>query len=563
MKKFISTFLFLFLIFIVKFSFYNSEYFEDYYRGEKIEKESSSETDTNNNQVDCICDTDPDSCDYLCCCDNNCPNEAIEDWRKHLKCIDEKDTVGIFADRCIDKNLVVQSNKRRGLKIEEQTEDISKYERTIINLCYSMDNSGKMKKKITTLNDLGKDKYKEYNEFNKIEDVIYQQYINEKILKNLNEKSGQNSGSNVKTENDKNYISINYINKDNKDSNDIKFKFIRNNKFSLFSGTSCYNLNNVELMKAENYSCYMSEIIDENSFKNIKIGDANCNTFNKYKLEKENGYLIIEKDKEDYECIKGNYRIREVEFVLKLNEANFTKIEGCIINFVCEEKKDSGYIFKNSVIFSHNNEVPYRYSGQGGYLNNSPLKIYNGQKIYNEFYIVGRDKNGNCREAQNIYDYLYDFDVPFSFNRDYVYSCDLGNMAPQDTALYNKILEINKIAKYGSSSFNINNETEWLKVNQFSVDNDVENYNFYINMTVYIGTKKVGLYSHKYIYDITIKTNKVKSNKRTLQFRIKYYDLDGDNSSENIYSKKPDYPAFLPRIPGDILDPMIYSNVDK
>ena len=372
MKKFISTFLFLFLIFIIEFSFYNSDNFEDYYRGKEENTESSSETDTNNNQVDCICDTDPFSCDYLCCCDNNCPNEAIEDWRKHLKCIDEKDTVGIFADRCIDKNLVVQSNKRRGLKIEEQTEDISKYERTIINLCYSMDNSGKMKKKITTLNDLGKDKYKEYNEFGKIKDVIYQQYINEKILKNFNEKSGQSSNPNGQAENVKNYLEISYNNEDIAN----KFKFIKNNYFSLFSGSSCYNLNNVEILKSENYSCYINEAMFENSLENIKIGDSNCEILNIYDLDKDTGLLNTQNPNTN-KFPKVTSRIREVEFILKLNEQDYSKIGECKINYVWENNDAKGYIFKNSVIFSLNEKAPYRYSGQGGYINNSPLKINN------------------------------------------------------------------------------------------------------------------------------------------------------------------------------------------
>ena len=136
--------------FIIKFPLYSSEDVLDYYTGEKKENEDNDSEEPN----DCICDTNIGSCDKLCCCDKDCHEEAIREWRDRHKCIDEQDTVGIFADRCIDQHLVVFSNNRRGLKKENQSEDIPNRDATINNYCYSMDNSGKMTKNIKSLNNL-------------------------------------------------------------------------------------------------------------------------------------------------------------------------------------------------------------------------------------------------------------------------------------------------------------------------------------------------------------------------------------------------------------------------
>ena len=43
-------------------------------------------------------------------------------------------------------------------------------------------------------------------------------------------------------------------------------------------------------------------------------------------------------------------------------------------------------LFSNERIipFSQNGKIPYRKSGNGGYLNNFPLKIYDNKTIFNE-----------------------------------------------------------------------------------------------------------------------------------------------------------------------------------
>ena len=540
---------YLILVFIIGCVF--SESFKKYFVGETFtqQNETKRNSDTKNN---CICDINLGSCDYLCCCDEDCPSEAIQNWREHLKCSDQKDTIGIFADRCIDQNLVIFSNNRRGLKIESQTEDIAKTNRIIYNYCYSMDNSGKMKNDIISLNDL---KYYGFKE------------INEEVLKEVSLSISQKEFDNGNTQeqiitenNNGNYIKISNNNN----------MFEKSGYFSLYSGSSCQNSKNVEILKPENYSCFMNEddfSDGETNLNNIQLQfqdkSINCQISNRYLVDGDN-LLIHNKQESNYQC--ENY-IKEVEFIIEMEKTQ-SQIKKCYINIVCSQNTDNT-IFKNSIIFTtditdENKKIPYRYSGNGGYINNFPLKIYasaavGDEKVFNEFYIVGRNKDGDCRTEGNIYNYLYNFDEPIYFKQDYSYSCNLGGQDIKQTILYKKIDAIKKIARYGSSSYNnINDENDWLDV---SSTKEIKENEKYILMNVYIGKKNIGLYSHNYIYNVTIKSKNI--NNDELLFEIKYHDLEQDENNEYKYGKKPRTPIILPNIPEDILDPLIYSEVDK
>ena len=155
MKKIKISFIYLYIILLSKF--YCQEPLINYFNGEEITENSPNDNDNEPN--DCSCDIHKNSCDYLCCCDEDCPDDAINDWKNRLECIDQQDTVGIFADRCIDEHLVFISNKRRGLRMDKQTED-TKVGSIINNYCYSMDNSKKMTNEIKSLNDLENEGYK-------------------------------------------------------------------------------------------------------------------------------------------------------------------------------------------------------------------------------------------------------------------------------------------------------------------------------------------------------------------------------------------------------------------
>ena len=547
MKNIFSSTFLLLITFLIKFPLYSSEDEErsvlDYYRGEKVET-----NDDNEEPNDCICDTNIGSCDYLCCCDKDCHEEAIKEWRDRHKCMDEQDTVGIFADRCIDQNLVVFSNNRRGLKKDIQSEDIPNRDATINNFCYSMDNSGKMTKNIKSLNDL-----KEFE-------------IDNKKLDKLIDKINQvniDIGTDSRNKNNKkhDYLKI-YIEGDflRISEEDIYY-------FSLFSGPSCKTSKKVEMLVPENYSCLMNknnEILTEDILKTIKINDIKENPNIKHYYI-NNGIIQTVSH-----LSESNIIIVEVEFIVQMNKSKY-KIEKLCINIVFKnEEKEDFYPFKNSIKFiqeecgnDNNLKNPYRYSGNGGYLNDYPLKIYNSEKnkVYNEYYIVGRDKDGNCRDNNDdIDEYLYDSDIPINFKQDYSYHCTKKNNNDKiiDTLLYKKISGISKIGRYGSSFYNnIDDEEDWVTVNPFDYKDDCN----IIKMNVYIGTIRIGYYSHKYIYRTDILCLKEKGN--DFWFNIKYYDLEGDDDNDKKYNKSPDYPTFVPNIPEDILDPLINSDVDK
>ena len=515
MSKFI-----FFILFFLEFS--QEQSILDYFN--KKSSDSSNEESS-----DCLCKIDSTSCNYLCCCDEKC-GEANNYWRNRSLCIDEKDTVHIFADRCIDKHLVVKVNERRGLKKEIATEDISNSDKTITNFCFSIDNSGKMTKDIKGIN----------FDINKISDSI--------------DDNEENDDDNVKD-----HLIINI------DDSEKKI-FEINGSFSLFSGESCTISKEVEKFVNANYTCLMdkntSEIIRTTIRNNsIDIKDSNnkkCTLANVYQVKDG----IISKVDPTINDTETTETILEIEFIISME--NYDDVSNCLINLVKTQldlTDNPNFIFKNSVIFSRNGKIPYRYSGTNGYLNGYPLKIANNVNISNEYYIIGRDQHGNCRTDNNTYDYLYYSDKPILFNQNFSYSCNLSdNHLLEETTLFKKINNIKKIAKYGDSKIKKLNDTNyWLNVDKTGLNTN-NNDNTLIKMNIYLGTKKIGIHSFKYIYKVIIKNiERNDKNKNTLSLDINYYDLDKKQEFEII----PDFPAFIPSMPGDLLDPLIYFEVDK
>lgn len=471
---------------------------------------------------DCLCNLDPKACNYLCCCDDKCSDDTKRQWRERSKCIDEKDTVGIFSDRCIEQHLMVFYNKRRGLKKEEATEDISNSNKMIKNFCFSMDNSKTMSRDIQTVN-----------------------------FKTPVTMPGDNQ---IKIDsNSQDYLSINDI--DNQ-------PFSNNEHFSLYSGIDCNHFREIEKFTNANFTCSMNREknsrIREAINNNIRINDKLCNLTNVYKLE--NGLLNYQREQTITSLIDSEF-IVEIEFIIKMQNYDASDLQ-CSINLIkTSSSSDGNILFKNSVIFSNRDKVPYRYSGTNGYLNGYPLKILSKQnnQIFNEYYIVGRNQDGDCRNKtdDDMNNYLYYDDKPFLFNQDYIYKCHLSetdNIA--QTILYQRLDNIQNIAKYGDSNYQqINNDNYWINVTN-NIDLNNRN-NTYIKMNIYLGTKKIGVNSFKYIYKVIL--NNIKGDYNTLSLDIKYYDLDKTTEHE----EKPNYPTFIPSMPADLLDPLIYSQVDK
>ena len=540
------SFLLIIFIFIVNLSFFVcGNTLMDYFSGEEITENTEGEFQEQNN---CLCDTDPKICDEYCCCDEECPKKAIEDWRDYAKCIDEKDTVLNFADRCIDQNLVFRYNKQRGLRNSTQTEDIIGKDGTINNYCYSMDNARKeISDSTSSTNDTERS--------NKISKKIDELFFNDNNEYSENEESDGTNGITIKNK------------KSTRSLDDDNLLFIKSGKFSLFSGVICSNTKNVEFLVPENHTCLKERDDKIKDFLNkrddiiLEVDDKEY-TFKEIKSYEynSNGLLdvSITKDYTNAKCIL------EVEFVVNLKQTGegfinivFTNTDISIKNY---------YTFKNSIFFTNTEKLPYRYSGNGGYINGFPLKIYysdisdkDALKIFNEFYIVGREKDGKCRFDNDVNNYLYYYDAPILFNKNFTYSCKKNdqNKILHDTTLFKKIRNIRKVAKYGSSSYkSIDNTPDWINitVNPKSFPDDCNT----ISMNIFIGTNVTGIYSHKYVYDVDISC-KEKGNTENFKLEVLYFDLEANH----IYDKEPDIPTFVPRIPDDLLDPLFYSEVDK
>jgi len=543
-----------FFLLLIIFSFTFAEDLDQYYN---VPTEDNN-GDNNLEENDCICAVNPKECNYHCCCDDNCPDEAIEDWENHSKCINEQNTPKLSDDKCIDRNLfpswykISKEYPVRGLHLENQTEDIPKKSATINNLCFSIDNS--KSKDIITLDDLEKHGYKSID---KLYDDIFDLYIEPYFIKNNNDNSDSQSGTATTlrrtSTNDEKSTGIQITNDGGKNY------FIKDGKFSLYSGTTCQNIDLVEKWSPKNYSCLMKgNFIKFTDFDHMKINGIDCD---------KGRYYIDEEGLLKSGSGTNNLNVIQVEFILNINSF-VSEISNCKINIVEYNNKDKSFTFKNSVIFTDNTEIPYRYSGNIGYLNGYPLKIYieSENKVYNDLYIVGKDKDGNCRTDGDFLEYLYFSDKPFLFNEDYTYSCKLptNTIALKETTLYKEIIAIKKVAKYGSSDYrNINNE-DWIAVNtDFKSKEGESNKNFNIKMEIkYKTDKQKGFYSHKYINEVSFSADPVDCTSNCyVRLEIKY--TGDEESNESKYNKVPDIPFFIPNIPDDILDPFINPDVDK
>jgi len=510
-------------------------------------------------ESDCLCDIDNEHCNYLCCCDTKCGENVKKYWDDRSKCIDEKDSVGIFADRCIDHTLVIdfkghkdKNYRRRGLERIKATEDISNSNETIDNYCYSIDNSNKMKKEITNMKiDTSKitdeSSSQNGNSARRLEKVNNNKNNNNKKYISINENhSFSNTNNQLRAIEEKN-INITY-------GNDIKV-FGKNNKFSLYSGSICINNIYVERMVNANYSCSMDrntnkDIINALNEKYINLSDTQCKLDKIYKIDSG----ILNTINSNTPINVNNDILVEVEFIMEM--VNYDSISGCYINVVTMTASDEKFNFKNTVIFSNKNSIPYRYSGTNGYLNGLPLKVAVGSNVYNEFYIVGRDKDGNCRVDEDINNYLYFYDKPILFNQNYSYSCSLNGKNIGQTTLFQRLKKIKKIAKYGNSHYSkLDDQSLWINVNKDKLSED----NALIKMNIYLGTRKIGVHSYKYIYKVILKSIKKNTKEDTLSLDINYYDLD----KKQDFEEKPRIPEFIPSMPADLLDPLIYSKVDK
>ena len=533
------------LFFFILFSFCFSEEldFDNYFNNNR--EQDSQENNAEEN--DCSCDINRHYCNYLCCCDKKCDSKITDDWEQKLKCIDKKDTIGIFSDRCIDKNLVYAIRERRGLHKTDQTEDISINSETIHNYCFSIDNSNKMKKKSEPIN-LGD---QEKNDI--LEAISVKSGINNNNLRRLND---DNSTSNNDNDNNKLYY--------NNNSGIIIMNYgafnSSNEEFALYSGENCVSSAKVKLLKNVNYTCSMNKSTD---LTKTIIKAINNDNHPKIIYTVKDSLLSIKGSNENIQINENNEIILEVEFILINNNNEFNNISDYSINIVKINKNEiegDKFSFKNSVIFSNNvSKIPYRYSGTIGYIVGNPLKVVKNKTIFNEFYISGKYKNGSCRFDNNEDDFLYYDDKPILFNQDFSYSCSYNNTINIiNLNVFTLVKKLNNslmIGKYGNS---YNNEQDWITVENNMNLNDIKST--LIKLDIYLGTKKIGVYSYKYVYRAILKNiENERNNTSLLSLDINYHDLD----EQKEYEITPELPAFIPSMPPDLLDPLIYSDVDK
>ena len=562
--------MFIYFIILLIFSYNSSqaETITDYLNGRTIS--SSDETLSSSTDDNCNCDLTT-SCEYLCCCDKDCPDDALDYWKNHSICINEKDSVGIFADRCIDKHLIWKYNERRGLKRDIQTEDVKKKENAVIdNWCFSIDNNGN--ENLEQPEDVEKDFGINYNEAK-----IFEDYFENKILKHYFIETQQKD--------DNNYI-ININNKKLISSNSTIFS--ESGNFMIFSGPDCHLMKTVEISKPVNASCIMRNdtyynyfneqyLIQNITFKNSK---ENCNLNHCY-IVNEEGYLRPNylNEAELHSII--NSRVLEIEFILKMDKNGIDVIDCRYNEVILNNSNITNFNFKNSVKFidfsydyGQKEKLPYRYSGNVGYLNNFPLKIGfnmsddNGKyknHTPNEFLLVGKDMNNDCRIDSRFNEHLYNIDKPLLFGEEYSYSCKY-NSAIKGTTLYQLITNITNIGKYGSSS--CTNSNDWVKVDRVgesiqsycsNIDDGSQSGIFTITMEITVSNIVEKNHVFKIISDYNFICEHKTSQENMLTFKIKYIPEENKNK----FTEKPKIPAFIPKLPPDLLDPLKTSDVTK
>lgn len=66
----------------------------------------------------CVCDLTPNSCDYNCCCDLDCPVSLLTKWVLDTSnvCIDKQERTKNSFTTCFDSNFLIQFNLKRGMR---------------------------------------------------------------------------------------------------------------------------------------------------------------------------------------------------------------------------------------------------------------------------------------------------------------------------------------------------------------------------------------------------------------------------------------------------------------
>ena len=536
----------------------------------------------------CSCDLVKGVCEPYCCCDNDCDENLRESWTIEEKCIDEETTAKIQSYHCINRKLLFQYNKRRGIQ-----EDKNDEKRT----CYSKDNDESGDNLIENLSK------KDSTELQNLKDSIYTNF--KKQIEKKQSIPFSPSGSS-------NYFIYTTFAESNPFVIDNVFSLLKRNEYGVCAEGKSIRF--YEYIPRYTYS-------NKNELYKITVGN-----FKSYSIKPgATGSIIIDylfdytnddgeptislvKVGDNSDTTYDNYVIKEFDFLIEITEAQENKtvtpgsISQVLVNLTIVQNSQNSQNSNNnefnkrelntlafSLRFKQSNNEDYQFSGNVGYLIGYPLKVaYIKSSVlysyYDGFYIKGKKTDGRCSTNSNPTDgdvlnkYPLDSDKPLLFGIDSEYTCtysqaDCSNVVEliKTHIIYQNAFYIQLIGRVGSARLNAT--LDWKDVDQTglgsiplseSTNNGTGTYCSYskgITLTIaYYETgpendKQNMIKEAKIEFDEPTQEIEKENNTKTFSFKVKYVKLSS-SSVDNILTAKEETPTIMPRLPKDLIDPI-------
>ena len=532
--------------------------------------------DDGKNEFPCGCDLTENTCDYQCCCDDDCPENIRNYWKEKQKCTNEVNTLNFFNYKCINEKLIAFNHPRKGT--DELKESVKNKK------CFGNDNSPKMKEIYKNLNDIIK---KEDDKGKEKLDKIYSDYIEDKILNTFN--FDYTDGNFIRSMTNRKFGLI------SAEADGFNY-FITDNIFTIYSKGlygECVPGRKIQFFEnIRNSECLMtlkdSEIQNYcNSILNLKIAEKQVK-ISSYYIIRSNGILSDKiNETQNFENLcNSNYYPVEINFLIK--STNGKNIEEVNVECILNRTEETSIQFLSTLSVNFYNNTIFLFSGNPGYLLNHPLLIVSSDNhLYRNGYVmVGKDKDGKCQiysgVSQEFEYYLYGIDSPILFGQDYNYICsfnynDLNNNPSEyfkNLLLFNKAINIRHIGIYGSfykqTRIPVNYSDDFINLvegenidfnNSKKCNDPLFPFPQKIILNIYVGKENDYYIVIDAKYDIIYNCfNKNSSN--NLIFATKYHYIEKGKTKDNILLKNPDLPTILPKLPKDLLDPIKDINVN-
>ena len=500
-----------------------------------------------NNIEDCSCKLDDNMCNYHCCCDSNCNDNNINEWREKNLCIDEKNSLNKAPYICISKDYFLinmlkhnKIRKRRGFEIRNLEKDY----------CFQIDNSDYQTEKYSTKLINAVNDNEEYRK------VIFDEYIESEILK-IDSNPIQEFESSPS--NDK-FTGI-YINSEDN-------IFIKDNYFIVYGpdlNGNCIPIPVQFYKRIEQSKC--KYIIDRRGIKLSNINNI-LNFHSKCVMETDEVGTTDEnndcEEEESSEEIEG--LIVEIEFVLYVNKINQTiNNDMSYYNLVYTQEEEHNEITFN-VRFNeyddtNNNNVKnigIFQSGRIGYSIGQPLIVKDDNNyIYRYGYVIYGTENGICTNIVNNVDPYFQFEngKTILFGESFTYSCKLEENENETfldrikkTLVYQTFKRMN-ICFLGSPIY----ENEYFKINFDAQINQYQNPKIF-RLNIYvdnIGPSDGPIYKIMNPIDLQIEED---DNNDYISFEINYIFI---KSAKNYKTTG----SVLPKMPYDIIQPFVELDI--